>query len=143
MAVKRSTRVVLNRKAVDGVELALADGVHEVAKEIVEVANVPDAAPYGEGLIVHGGTLLYKGNQKLDGWSKDGRQPKKPRRFRTPASGGVVAIAGFSFPGRFLEFGTSKMAAQPFLAPARDQVRPRIGSIVKQASAYRIKRIRG
>jgi hypothetical protein len=142
MAVKRHARVVLNRKAIDGVSLAIADGTHEVAKAVVREARPPDAAPYGEGLVTTGGTLLYLGGKKLDGWSEGGRQPKKPRAFKTPKAGGIAAIAGFGFPGRFQEFGTVKQAAQPFLAPARDRVIPRAVSILKQAASYRIARLR-
>lgn len=139
MAKGRTARVVLNRKAIDGVRLALADGVFAVAKTIVNEADPPDATPYGKGLVTNGGALLYVDGKKLDGMGLDGRQPGKPRSAKS--SPGTVAIAGFGFPGRFLEFGTVKMAAQPFFTPARDRVLPRATGIIRQASAYRIARL--
>ena len=142
MARKRSARVVLNRKALDGITLAIADGAHAVAKAIVLEADPPDASPFGEGLVTSGGTLVYVGSKKVDGWSMRGQQPKKPRRFRVPKTQGVAAIAGFGFPGRFQEFGTVNQRAQPFLAPARDRVIPRAVAILRQAAAYRIARLR-
>jgi hypothetical protein len=139
----RSSRVVLNRRAIDGVTLAVADGAHEVAKTIVREARPPDATPFGEGLVTSGGTLLYHGSKKLDGFGLDGRQPKKPRAFRTPSTSGIAAIAGFGFPGRFQEFGTVHHPAQPFLTPARNQVEPRVPSIMARTAKYRIARLRG
>ncbi|HEY6568543.1 MAG TPA: hypothetical protein VI341_13590 [Actinomycetota bacterium] len=125
-----------------GVELALADGVNAVARAIVEGADPPDAAPYGVGLVTRGGWLTYIGDKKIDGGSTSGRQPKKPRSFRVKGTVGIVAIAGFSFPGRFQEFGTVHQAAKPFLAPARDRVVPHVDSIMKRNASYRLARIR-
>lgn len=133
MARQGGSRVKINRQAVDQLDLAMADGAFEVAKEIVLAADVPDAAPYGEGLILRGGALGYVGGKQIAAWSKEGVRPRKPRGFRVAKSNGPQAIAGFSFPGRFLERGTSKMGAQPFLTPARDQVRPRVAQIMKRA----------
>jgi hypothetical protein len=142
MARGRTTRVKLNRAAVDGVRLALADGAHAVAKAIVTDANPPDATPFGAGLVTSGGTLAYVGSKKVDGWSLDGRQPKKPRSLRVKGQDTIVAVAGFGFPGRFQEFGTVHHAAQPFLTPARDRVAGRAVGIFRQATAYRLARIK-
>lgn len=140
---KRHARVVLNRRAVDGVTLAIADGAHEVAKTIVREARPPDATPFGQGLVTSGGTLVYVGSKKVDGWSLDGRQPKKPRSLRVRGSESVVAVAGFGFPGRFQEFGTVNHGAQPFLTPSRNRVEPRVPGIMAKAAKYRIARLRG
>ena len=142
MARGRTTRVKLNRAAVGGVRLALADGAHAVAKAIVMDANPPDAGPFGEGLVTRGGTLAYVGSKKVDGWSLDGRQPRKPRSLRVRGSEDIVAVAGFGFPGRFQEFGTARHSAQPFLTPARDRVVPRAVGILRQAVAYRLARLK-
>jgi HK97 gp10 family phage protein len=142
MARGRTTRVKLNRAAIDGVRLAIADGTHAVAKAIVTTANPPDATPFGEGLITRGGTLAYVGSKKVDGWSLDGRQPRKPRKLRVKGTDTIVAVAGFGFPGRFQEFGTAHHPAQPFLTPARNQVVPRAVGIMRQATAYRLARLR-
>lgn len=142
MARKRSARVVLARKALDGVTLAVADGANAVVQRIVEVANPPDATPFGSGLVTRGGWLTYVGGKKIDGGGTDGRQPKKPRAFRPRSAGYIVAMAGFGFPARFQEMGTVHHGSQPFLTPARDAVIPAIPGIVRQAAAYRIARIR-
>lgn len=133
MPRKPSTRVVLNRAALHEVDLAVADGLEEVVRTVVEEANVPDAAPYGSGLVVHGGWLVYAGADKVGGGSLDGRQPKKPRAMRVKGSRQIQAWAGFSFPGRFLEAGTSKMSARPFLTPSMTRTAPHAASIMKPA----------
>lgn len=142
MARKRSSRVVLNRKAIEGVHLAIADGTNAVARTIVQTARPPDATPYGAGLVTRGGWLTYIGSKKIDGGSLRGTQPKKPRSFRVQGTEGIVAIAGFGFPARFQEFGTAHHGAQPFFAQARDAVIPSVPSIMKKNAAYRLARIR-
>jgi len=123
----------MNRAALDKIDLAIADGLEEVVRTVVETATPPDAPPYGAGLVAHGGWLVYAGANKVGGGSLDGRQPKKPRALRVKGSDQIVAIAGFSFPGRFQEAGTSKMAANPFLTPAMNETVPHAGAIMKPA----------
>lgn len=137
-ARKPSARVVLNRQALDTVHLALAEGVEEVARTIVETADPPDATPYGVGLVRSGGWAVFAGSKKVAGGSQDGTQPNKPRGFR-PEPTGITGIAGFGFPARFQEVGTVQQPARPFLWPAamrvagsaaaimRDVVGPRLG----------------
>lgn len=141
MARQRNARVKLNRKAIDGVRLAIADGAHEIARTIVMEADPPDATPYGAGLVTNGGTLVYVDGRKVDGWALDGTQPRKPRGARTP-KGAIVAVAGFGFPARFQELGTVRQPARPFLAPARDRVAARAASIMARTAKYRIARLR-
>lgn len=121
MARGPSTRVVLNRKAVRAVQVAIADGLFEVARTIIEVADPPDATPFGAGLVTQGGALAYVGDKKVGGWSQRGTQPKKPRAYKVRGQGAITAIAGFGFPGRFQEMGTVHHAAQPFLTPAANR----------------------
>lgn len=124
-----SAKVRLNKAALDDVTYAVADGLFEAGRVIVEIAsaNAPDSPydpyPTGEGLPKQGGVLAYVGNQKVDGWSLRGVQPKKPRSLRliTKAHSVVVAV-GFGFPARFAEKGTIRHAGEPFLEPARDRV---------------------
>lgn len=134
MPRKPSAKVVLNRAKVHAVMLAIADGMEEVGRTIIEVAseNAPDSPydpfPVGEGLPKQGGVLTYVDGQKVGGWSTRGTQPKKPRA--ADVKRGVTAVVGFGFPGRFAEFGTVKHGPQPFLAPARDSVLPHAGEIM-------------
>lgn len=124
-----SAKVKLNKAALDEITRFVADGLFEAGKEIITraAANAPDSPyepfPEGEGLPKQGGVLAYVGNQKVDGWSLRGVQPKKPRSARTGTKEhSVVVLAGFGFPGRFAEGGTLKTPAHPFLTPARDAV---------------------
>lgn len=140
--MKRSSRVVLNRAAIDGVTLAIADGVFEVVKAIVEEAHPPDETPYGVGLVKAGGALTYVGPKKVNGFGLDGRQPAKPRAVKVAGTQGIVGVAGYGFPARFQELGTVHQPARPFLWPAVGRVVPRIPGIMRQAAAYRLARIR-
>ncbi len=135
MARKPSARVVLNRQAVDQLRLAVADGLLEVGRTIIELAaeNAPDSPyepyPTGEGLPKQGGVLAMIDNQKVGGWSQRGTQPRKPKAARN--SKGITVIAGFGFPARFAELGTVRTPAQPFLSPAEAEVRPHIPDIIR------------
>lgn len=139
---RRGSRVRINRKAVDQVKLAVADGLFEVAKTIVLEADPPDAPPYGEGLVDAGGALAYVGPKKVAGWAMDGTQPPKPRAVKVRDSDQVMAVAGFGFPAHLQEFGSVHQPARPFLTPARNRVIPRAPGIVRRAAAYRIARLR-
>jgi hypothetical protein len=122
MARKPNARVVLNRAKFEGVRLDVGMGMDELARTIVEIADVPDAEPFGVGLVTSGGTFVA-----IDGKKVAGDSPK-PRGARTGK--GITAIAGFGFPARFQEFGTIHHRAQPFLTPARDRSAARAGEIV-------------
>lgn len=135
------SRMVLNQSRLNDVTRIVADGLFEAARTIIELAaeRAPDSPtptakfPFGagEGLPKQGGVLVYVGNVKIHGWSIRGDQPKKPRSARlSTKQHSVVALAGFGFPGRFSERGTIRQRAQPFLAPSRDEVAPRIPEIV-------------
>jgi hypothetical protein len=117
---KGARKMVLNRAAVDQIILATADGLFELAKSIVQNADVPDAAPYGVGLVQGGGAVAYVGKKRVAEWSKTGDTVKKPRAAKLSPKGtdGVTVIFGYGFPGRFQEVGTVKQAAKPFLTPA-------------------------
>ncbi len=58
-------RIVLNRAALDQITLATADGAFELAKQVVLGAQVPDAAPYGVGLLQGGGVIAFVGNKRI------------------------------------------------------------------------------
>lgn len=137
---RRSARVVLNRKAVDNVELAIADGANAVAQTIVMNAKPSDAPPYGVGLTDRGGWLTFVRGKKIAGGGRDGRQPKRPRAAKVTEA--IVAIAGFGFPARFHELGTTDTGANPFLHRSREETIPHIPKIMRKNAAYRIARLR-
>jgi len=114
---KPSARVVLNHKRLSLVHRTLADGLAAVAAEIVRIADPPDATPFGEGLVTTGDTYVAVDGKKVAGGAS------KPRRLKVPKPG-IVAVAGFGFPGRFQELGTIHQPARPFLTPAVQRVMP-------------------
>lgn len=139
MARKPSTRVVLNRANLTELGLAVAEGLEEVARTIVETAQPPDATPFGEGLVTEGGWLVYVGPKKVAGGSLTGLQPKKPRELRVAGTTTAVAIAGFGFPARFQEIGTARQPSRPFLWPAALRVVPIAGAIMASIVAPRLR----
>lgn len=141
MARKPSARVVLNRAALLRIDLALAEGVEEVCRTVVEVAGdaAPDATPFGEGLTTNGGWLVYAGSKKVAGGSLRGLQPKKPRDFK-PEPTGITGMAGFGFPGRFQETGTVNHPAQPFFTPSAERVAAHAGEIMRGVVGPRLRR---
>lgn len=133
MARKPSARVVLNRKALDTLHLAYAEGVEDIVRTIVETAEPPDAPPFGEGLVTRGGWLVYDGANKVAGGSLEGSQPDKPRAYKVKGARGITGIAGFGFPGRFQEAGTVHQPARPWFTPAVIRVKAVAASIMRDA----------
>jgi len=139
------SRMTLNQSKLDAVVLAVADGVFEAGRTIIErfselAADSPfDPYPEGEGLPKQGGVLVYVENKKTHGWSMRGDQPVKPRAARVATKEhSVVAVIGVGYPGRFNEAGTVNMPAHPALTPARDQVAPHIVDIIGQVAGPKI-----
>lgn len=127
-------RIELNRAAFDAITLAAADGLFGLAKEVIAEAGVPDAAPYGVGLVEGGGVLAYAGRKKV-GQSSTGNPTavRKPRRSAPLKAGSVTVIGGYGFPARFLEEGTARMGARPFLTPALLKLVPKAGPYIAEA----------
>ena len=143
------SRMALNQSRLDDVVLAVADGLFEAGRTIVEVAaeRAPDSPfdpyPEGEGLPKQGGVLVYVENKKTHGWSIRGDQPVKPRAVRdTTKKHSVVAVAGFGFPARFNEGGTINQPARPFFTPSAREVQPHIPDIVGEVSRPKIAAMR-
>lgn len=128
-------RIVLNRAALDEVTLAAADGMFDLAKSIVEKANVPDAEPLGLGLVQGGGVIAFVGSKRVAAWSVDGDSVKKPRAVKLSA--GTTVIGGYGFPARILETGKLDTPAEPFLTPELMAQVPDAGNFVRLASIKR------
>jgi hypothetical protein len=122
----RRSRLEVNRAALDVVTLGLADGVFDVARAILRVAEAtaPDAEPYGEGLVSRGAAITFVGSKRTHQVRTDGSSTtvRKPRGSRRLAGAGVTGIVGFGFPSMFQELGTVNHRAQPFLTPAVAEV---------------------
>lgn len=115
----RPTRVVINRQALAELDLAIAEGFEAMAQEALARADVPDAAPFGVGLVQEGGYISYVDGKRIGGTPG----VKKPRAMKVRGRGVVVGV-GFSFPARFNETGTVSQPARPFLTPAVMAVAP-------------------
>ena len=137
---RRGTRVVINRKALDAVTLIFADGVLAFGKAAIRDTHPPDAPPHGQGLVRHGGTIVYYKGKKIGHWSSDGTNVKKPRSLGVSGQE-VVGAVGFPPPARWDELGTVNQAAKPFFYPSMmGRTVPRAASILKQAMKYRLAR---
>jgi len=135
----------LNLSRFDDVTRAVADGMFDAARTVVEDAarSAPDSPydpyPTGEGLPKQGGVLAYIANKKTHGWSIRGDQPKKPRSIRTATKQhSVVVAAGFGFPARFAERGTVRMRGRPFLEPAFDRAATSIAGMIARVAKAKI-----
>lgn len=123
-----TSRVVLNRRALNALAGAFADGLGEIGKAAVEGADAPDATPYGVGLVRHRDWGVWAGSKKVGGTAT------KPRSDRLNRQG-LTMFAGFDFPGRFQETGTSHQPARPFFTPSILRVIPEAGRCIKSAVA--------
>lgn len=134
LLARRAAKVVLNHAALDEITRATADGLFELAKAIISGADVPDATPFGEGLVDQGGVIAYVDRKPVASYST-GADPtvKKPRAARLGP--GVVIIAGYGFPGRFQESGTVHQPARPFLTPKLMADLPDAAGFVRAALA--------
>lgn len=139
MSNRAKARVVLNRSAFEQIELANTDGLMAVAQEVIDNARPPDAPPYGQGLLQGGGWLAFLGNKKIGGQMQDGRNVSKPRSLRVRD---MVAIAGWGFPGRFVELGTVDTHAEPFLTRSVMEVEPRADVVLSQRIRARLAGLR-
>jgi len=112
MPGKVSTRVVVNRKALTAIREGEVAGMERLALAVLATAqpNVPDAPPYGEGLVVEGDYGVWSDGRKVAGGAS------KPRSVRTKE--GVTIVVGYPFPMRFYEEGTIHQPARPVLTPA-------------------------
>lgn len=114
---KPSSRVVLNRAALNALQGTFVDAMEELGEMFLDVVDPPDATPYGEGLVTSGGYGVWVGTKKVSG---DAQKPRAARLSRTA----VTLLAGFGFPGRFQETGTINHGPQPFVTPAMLQILP-------------------
>ncbi len=130
MATKTQTRVELNRRELERLTLAEADGLAGLARDIINAAasNAPDATPYGVGLVTGGGLVAYANGVQIGSWAERGTADT-PRELRR-TSDGVAIAAGFRFPARFQELGTIHHGSQPFLSPALSRLAPKAASYV-------------
>lgn len=120
---KTNVRIVRNRAALEKAKLAAADGILAICEDIVATAKPPDATPFGVGLVTSGAAGVWVKGRKVGG-NADKPRALKVRQYE------IVGVAGFGFPGRFQETGTSRQPARPFLTPSANIVSPKGPGIV-------------
>jgi hypothetical protein len=136
-----TSRVVINRAKVEAIRLAVADGMFEVGRAVIDGADVPDATPLGFGLIQGGGVIAYVDGKKVNGTTIGGKQIKKPRAVKLGGTG-ILVIAGFGFPGRMVHNGSIHNTPNPFLARSMFATAPTAGAIMARVVCPRLAAIR-
>jgi hypothetical protein len=126
---KPSSRVIMNRKGLNDLGLAVADGLAEVGQTIIDTAAVPDAPPLGQGLVEAGDWGVWRNGRKVAGTAA------KPRGAKTGL--GIQLLVGWGFPARFVHEGTVDTAPNPFATRTLDQVLPHLAEIVRSAGRFR------
>ena len=118
----RKARVVMNRAALDELQLGMADGLLKLGQQIIAEAraNAPrypeTAAKRGVPMMADTGhCVVYALGKKVGG--EEG-ETGKPRGMKT-SNGSADLGVWFSSPlSHFAELGTIKETARPFLTPA-------------------------
>lgn len=135
----RRSRIEINRAALDAITGATADGLFDIARAIVRVAEsrAPDAPPYGQGLVEGGGAMVWANGKQVN---RTPPEVKKPRGLTIKSQRhSVVAVAGFGFPAMFLELGTVHSSAEPFLSPSVQEVVGDAEVILSKAMSRRLR----
>jgi hypothetical protein len=132
------SRMRLKQSRLEQIPLAVSFGLLKVGQVMgEEYAKRSRDSPYepypiNEGLPRQFGVLVYVNNQKVQGWSRRGDQPKKPKAARSITKRlSAVCLIGVGWPARINETGTIHMSAHPAFAPARDAVAPHAAQIVQ------------
>lgn len=140
----RKARVVMNRAALDELQLGMADGLLEVGRRII--AEARDRAPRdpaiaearGVPMMADTGNLVVYALGKKVGGDEGGTG--KPRGMKTPKDQAVLGV-WFSSPiAHLVELGTVKMRAQPFLTPTLADNLGDVGPYVRKAMSARARR---
>lgn len=140
---KAQARVVMNREALDTMDLAVADALANVSRAILQAAQRRVPVDTGD-LRDSGDWAVFGGAKKLSGTAA------KPKALRT-AKGVITAVVGFGSPlAHLIERGTALRATEkpsratgrgpaiPFLLPATQEVSSgELGREVETAMARR------
>lgn len=139
------SRMRLKQSQLEKIPLAVSFGMIKVAEvmgeEYAKRSRDSPLEPYpiDEGLPRQFGALVYVNNQKVQGWSRRGDQPKKPRAARAITKTlSAVGLIGVGWPARINETGTIHMSAHPAFVPARDAIAPKAARIIQTFTLPRI-----
>lgn len=122
LIARRKAKVVMNRSALDALQLGMADGLLEIGERIIAQAkaNAPrdpeTAAARGVPMMADTGhAVVYALGKKVGGDEGNTGKPRGMKTSRNRVDLGVWFSAPIS---HFVELGTVKMVARPFLTPA-------------------------
>lgn len=147
----RAKKVVMNRAALDAMQIGMADVLLATGQRIIAdaskgpggsgVGSLRDpeaAAKRGVPMMLDTGHVGVWGLGKKIG----GDMTAKPRGLKTPKDQ-VVMVAAFASPlAHFAELGTIKEIARPFLTPAFNRGIPGAADAVPAAMAKRVRAVR-
>jgi hypothetical protein len=118
----RKARVIMNRAALDELQLGMADGLLQLGQQIIAEAraNAPRdpeiAAKRGVPMMADTGHCVVYALGKKVGGEEGGTG--KPRGMKTPKDQVVLGVYFSSPIAHFAELGTIVEPARPFLTPA-------------------------
>lgn len=138
MARRITSTTRVNRRALSAVREGIVAGMEDIGQRILAlgVGKIPDATPFGEGLVTTGDYGVWADGKKVAGTARKPRGAKVAR--------GVTLIVGYGFPGRFQSLGTVDIAPNPdwFITPINEVV-PGAGAFLKPEIQKRLGRARG
>ncbi len=126
---RRTVRVVTNRQVFDKLELAVTDGLFELAKAVVFDANPPRDT--GQ-LAASGGVIAYHKGKEVGNASTGSKKPTA-KWIGSHSSSESYVVGGYAHPAAVVEFGTVTTRAQPFLTPSLMRHVPDAGPFISLA----------
>jgi HK97 gp10 family phage protein len=96
------------------------------------ITDAAAGAPKDSGTLRDSGYVSAKGRSTY-------RKDKQHKRERKPKHEGVVAAGFAAFYSHMIEHGTSRTRAQPFLRPALDRMKGRMGKAIVSAWRGKLK----
>jgi len=155
LIARREAKIVMNKAAVDALQMGMADGLIMLGKEIIAdasqgpggsgVGSLRDpkkAAERGTPMMLDTGYCSVWAMGKLVfGSAQVAASKNKPRGFKTPKDQ-VVLVTAFASPlSHFAEQGTVNEIARPFLLPAFNRGVPGAAKFVVPAMGKRIRAV--
>jgi len=111
------------------IESGTADGLFAGGQMLIDAAS--SRVPVSSGDLKNSGYVATEQKTTY-------RHDKKHRKEIKPPKGG--AVAGFAaFYAKFVEYGTSKQGAKPYLRPAFDELKSQIGETITVTIGKKIK----
>jgi HK97 gp10 family phage protein len=107
---------------------ATPDALFEAGEELVRVAAAK--APRATGDLANSGYVVSE--------SKSTYRKAPNHRQEVKAEAGMVAAGFAAFYSRFVELGTKRQPARPFLRPALDELKDKLGATVAKSVRRKI-----